>query len=239
MRTRTTLASLDCTVFPEAAGAAPKAVVVLCHGFGAPGDDLVGLHAALVEAAPSLAQCRWIFPAAPRELDGGGRAWWMIDFAQLQALAAGGADAMLAFREVEPEGLPAARKQLLKLVDAVALQTQLPYGRILLGGFSQGAMLTTDVALRLPEAPLGLGILSGTLLTQSAWTPRAKARAGLPIFQSHGRLDGVLQFSAATALHALLTEAGCPVDFVPFPGGHTIPPEVVSRFAAFLAARVG
>jgi phospholipase/carboxylesterase len=239
MRTRTTLASLDCTVFPEGAGAAPRAVVVMCHGFGAPGDDLVGLYGALVEAAPALGQCRWVFPAAPLELDGGGRAWWMIDFAQLQAIASGGADAMRAFREVEPEGLSAARKQLLKLVDELSLQTQLPYGRIVLCGFSQGAMLTTDVALRLPEAPLGLGILSGTLLTESAWAPRAKARAGLPIFQSHGRLDGVLQFSAATALHGLLTQAGCPVEFVPFTGGHTIPPEVVGRFAAYLAARVG
>lgn len=239
---RTTLASLDCTVFPEAVAGKPSAAIVLCHGFGAPGDDLVGLHAELVRAAPSLSRCRWVFPAAPLRLDGGGgdsRAWWMVDFAQLQAISAGGTQALTAFRKVEPPGLPQARKQLLGLLDALSAQAGLGYGRILLGGFSQGAMLTTDVALRLPEAPLGLGILSGTLLTPDLWGPKAKARAGLPIFQSHGRSDGVLHYPAAVALQALLDQSGCPVDFVPFDGGHGIPPQVLSRLAQYLVARVG
>ena len=46
--------------------------VLLCHGFGAPGDDLAAL-ARVVDAGPGV---RWFFPEAPLALDWGGRAWW-------------------------------------------------------------------------------------------------------------------------------------------------------------------
>src|SRR3954464_13926874 len=53
-------------------------VVVLLHGFGAPGDDLVDLTTFLHVPA----EVRFVFPEAPLLLDGGpGRAWWMLDMA--------------------------------------------------------------------------------------------------------------------------------------------------------------
>src|SRR5437763_8486057 len=103
-----------------------------------------------------------------------------------------------------------ARAMVLKAVDEVLTQTGLPCSKLLLGGFSQGAMVTTDVALRLPERPAALAILSGTLLTEDVWRAKAKARAGLPIFQSHGRMDPILRFDAAERLRDLLTETGSP-----------------------------
>ncbi len=239
---RSVLAGLDVVTVQQSSGA-PSAVVVLCHGFGAPGTDLVGLASALVQLAPSLATVRFHFPAGPVSLRalglGDGRAWWMIDFEVLAQLRQARPEAVKAFRRDEPAGMPAARKALSALVNEALVAAGLGFDRLVVGGFSQGAMVTTDVALRLEEAPRGLAILSGTLLTEDTWAHKARARAGLNVFQSHGRFDEVLSFDAALGLQTTLRDAGCVVDFVPFEGGHDIPPVVVKALAAFLTARLG
>src|SRR5437868_14079800 len=50
--------------------------VVVLHGWGAPGDDLVGLARMLASAHPRV---RFFVPAAPLPEVGGGRAWWHLD----------------------------------------------------------------------------------------------------------------------------------------------------------------
>jgi phospholipase/carboxylesterase len=237
---QTSIAGLHAHVFQAAAGA-PTAAVVLCHGFGAPGDDLVDLAPALVQAAPSLAQVRFYFPAAPLSLSamgwGESRAWWLIDMEALQR-ANQSPEALKEFRNVEPLGMAAARKQLTALVEHVANETQLPYSRLALGGFSQGAMLATDVALRLPEALGALCVLSGTLLLEDVWRAKLKQRTAMPVFQSHGTEDVVLPFAGAKALQALFVSSAVEHEFVPFDGGHTIGPSVLSRLAQFLQKRL-
>lgn len=235
----TQLAGLTVEVF-QATQTPPRAAVILCHGFGAPGNDLVGLGPELARALPQLRDVRFYFPAAPLTLEGGwgdSRAWWLIDIMAIQRLANDPA-AQREFRKVEPEGMAAARKAMLALVQEVANQTQLPMNKLILGGFSQGAMIATDVALRLEEAPGGLVALSGTLLIEDVWRARAKARAALPVFQSHGRQDPVLPYPAAEWLRDLFVEAGMQLEFVPFDGGHTIGPNALLKLGAFLARQV-
>ncbi|WP_164007816.1 alpha/beta hydrolase [Pyxidicoccus trucidator] len=240
-RLTTRLGELDCQVvdaLPE--GATPELVVVLCHGFGAPATDLVPLAPELMSVEESLAgRVRFVFPGAPLTLEAwgmpSGRAWFHLPEAIMRGQLR---DWDLFAREVPP-GLPAARRGLMSVVDAVSASMKLPYGRIVLGGFSQGGMVTTDVALRLEEAPAGLCILSGTLTSEAEWRQKAQARKGLPVFQGHGRHDDVLPFSAAERLRDVLTESGLAVDFLPFDGPHTIAPEELERMAAFLAARLG
>lgn len=236
----TEIAGLQVQVF-QASKTAPKAAVILCHGFGAPGDDLVGLAPELARHFPALADVRFYFPAAPLSLGdlgwGDSRAWWLIDMAAVQRLQRDEA-ALREFRKVEPQGMAEARKAVRALVTQVADQTGLPMKKIVLGGFSQGAMITTDVALRLEEPPGGLVVLSGTLLIEDVWRAKAAARAGLPVFQSHGRQDPVLPFKAAEWLQALFSEAGMQHEFVPFDGGHTIGPEALERLGDFLTRQV-
>ncbi len=237
----TSMAGLDVQVLQHSQ-AAPVAAVILCHGFGAPGDDLVPLAEALIGRDPGLAAVRFYVPAAPISLGSTGwgeaRAWWPINLPTVARLQAGDPTALREFSKAEPHGMPMARQALLKLVNEVSQTTQLPYSRILLGGFSQGAMLTTDVALRLEEAPLGLAILSGTLLTEDVWGPKARARAGLNVFQTHGRSDPILAFVAANWLNELLTQSGMHVQFEPFDGGHTIHPDALMKLGAFISRRV-
>lgn len=237
---RTELARLRLQVLQTAEGP-PSGAVILCHGFGAPGDDLVGLHAALVAEAPALASVRFVFPSGPVAIDeewSPARAWWMFDVELLTGLQRGDASIRDALRRAAPDGLAEARQRLSKLVDEVCRTSGLAPGKVVLGGFSQGAMLATEVALRLEEAPAGLVLLSGTVINQEAWRERAPMRAGLRVFQSHGRSDPLLDFDAARELEALLTAAGLVVDFVPFQGGHGIPPELLPRLASYLSERI-
>jgi phospholipase/carboxylesterase len=193
-------------------------VVVMLHGFGAPGDDLVGL-AEIVEAP-----CRWVFPAAPLSLPWGGQAWWMIDMARLERAIATGEERDLT-NDV-PAGLAEARESMVAFLDEVDRRI----GPVaVLGGFSQGAMLALDVALRTPRPLKGLALLSGTLLAAPEWKPLMPARKGLKILQSHGRYDQLLPFRVATELRDALTSAGAHVEFIDFPGGHEIPPKVLDR----------
>ena len=227
MLRRQNLGGLDCVV----TGADDGPVVVLLHGYGASGDDLVPL-AREVEAGP----LRWVFPAAPLALASGygdGRAWWEIDLAALEAALSAG---VARDRSTEvPPGLASARAQVFALLDALPDALGPRAVRPVLGGFSQGAMLACDVALRSPRALAGLALLSGTLLAAHEWTPLMPARRGLDVFVSHGTHDPLLPFDQAERLCAELRAAGVAIDWAPFSGAHEIPPLVLARLEAFLA----
>jgi phospholipase/carboxylesterase len=106
-----------------------------------------------------------------------------------------------------------------------------------LGGFSQGAMLACDVALRSARAPAGLVLFSGAPVDVPSWRQLAPARKGLPVLMSHGRSDPILPFAGGEYLRDLLREAGLSVDFIEWNGGHGIPDGVLERLGPFLAAR--
>ncbi len=201
--------------------------VVLFHGYGANAADLAPLADALRSERP----ISWVFPEGPLPIEDypSGRCWWPIDMAALQAAQLSGRQRDLT---LEPAGLPAARRaagEVLKELDV-------PWDKLVLGGFSQGAMLAADLALRAPEAPRGLALLSGTLVNAPVWKTLAAARRGMPFFQSHGRMDPILPFGAALKLEALLCEAGLKGRLHAFDGGHGIPSEVLEGLSAFLAS---
>jgi phospholipase/carboxylesterase len=232
----TQLASLGCRVIQSTP--APKLGVVLCHGFGAPGTDLVPLGEELLALQPNLQKdVAFVFPEAPLELlefGGGARAWWRIDMMRMQMLDTSSPDAVDTWREHVAEGLPEARRRLMAFLSELTVQWKLPWNRLVLGGFSQGAMLSTEVALRLEESPAALAIFSGTLIHRSDWKRRAAARNKLPVLVSHGQQDPILPFTEAEALVALFREAGMNVDFLPFPGPHTIALPALRRFSELL-----
>jgi phospholipase/carboxylesterase len=210
-------------------------VVILLHGFGASGEDLVPL-AHYLDVPPEV---RFVFPEAPLSLPGyygEARAWWMIDMERLERDLERGTP---ADRSSEiPDRLDTARGELVALLDAVRTDLGVPDERVLLGGFSQGAMLSCDVLLRTDRRFAGLVLLSGTLIAQPLWQPRIPARAGTPVLQSHGHADQILPFAAAETLRDLLRAAGLPVEWHPFHGGHEIPPPVLKALATFIAGTV-
>ncbi|MBL8021453.1 MAG: esterase [Leptospirales bacterium] len=202
--------------------------IVLCHGFGANAFDLAPLSAH-VKARPNTT---WIFPQAPLEFAIGpgmsGRAWFPLVAEELARLVASGQK--VTYSQVVPPGLASAREKLEGLIEALPF----PRERISIGGFSQGAMMATDLFLRSTELFAGLIILSGTLICENDWKTLAAAKAGFQFFQSHGMYDPVLPFENAKRLEGLLREAGLSGEFVSFQGAHEIPEGVLKRMANYL-----
>jgi phospholipase/carboxylesterase len=156
----------------------------------------------------------------------------MLDLAQLEAQLRSGA---VRDRRAEvPDGLASVRDHLTRFLAELAARYAIEDRQLVLGGFSQGAMLSLDVALHRASAPAALILMSGTLLAETVWAPRFPRLAGVPILQSHGRADELLPFSIAELLRDSLRHAGAAVDFVPFVGGHEIPPLVLDRAAALV-----
>jgi phospholipase/carboxylesterase len=216
-------------------GAGDGATVVLLHGFGAPGTDLVGL-AQNLRARPHT---RFVFPEAPEVADVGmpppyeGRAWWHIDMLNLQLAVFGRNWDELAAHV--PEGLAEARAKLNDFLDALELRLGTGAAPLVLGGFSQGAMLSADVVLHSERRFDGLLLFSGSLIARTDWLTRIAQRAPVPVLQSHGRQDPVLPFPVAEQLHRAFTAHDWPVKWVPFDGGHGIGAEALRAANDFLA----
>jgi phospholipase/carboxylesterase len=111
-------------------------------------------------------------------------------------------------------------------------------GPIVLGGFSQGAMVSAEIAFQTDQELAGLVLLGGTTVNEAAWVERFAGRRRLPIFIAHGRNDGVLPFSIAERFMNKLQAAGLSVTWLPFDGGHEIPAIVVRELNSFLAKQV-
>jgi phospholipase/carboxylesterase len=234
---RVRVANLDVVLGggPDREGGGTGPMLVLMHGYGAPAEDLVPLGRQLA-VDPSV---RFAFPAAPHLLEMGlpkeqaGRAWWQIDMAELQRA--------IMMRDYEtltgrvPDGLAEARAHVMALLDALETEHGVARDKLVLGGFSQGAMLATDVALHAERPPAALAILSGSLIAKAEWLPLMKHRAGMPVLQSHGRADPVLSFEIAETLRQALTDAGVSVEFVAFNGGHGIPNGAVDALGKLVA----
>lgn len=219
---------------PNRDGGGTGPVVVLLHGFGAPGDDLVALWK-MIRVPDDV---RFVFPVAPLALDGGlqgGRAWWMLDMERIARDMASGRG-----RDVQavPKGLSEARTSLMTLLDQLQEQWNIPSDRIILGGFSQGAMLACDTILRTDRPFAGLVLLSGTLIARDEWLPLMPNRKGLPVFQSHGTDDPLLPCETAKDLRKAMTDQGIPVKWHEFKGGHEIPFDVLKELGAFITTHL-
>jgi len=109
-----------------------------------------------------------------------------------------------------------------------------PGGPVVLGGFSQGAMVASEAAYRTRLPLAGLVLLSGTPVDEQEWQSGYGQRRGLPVFVAHGRTDPVLPFSGSDRMQRNLAAAGNRVTWHPFDGGHEIPAEVVIALNQFL-----
>jgi phospholipase/carboxylesterase len=199
--------------------------VVLLHGWGAPGDDLVALGHALERP-----RTRFFMPAAPLPERGGGRAWWHLDAGDRPAFAAESGD-------VPPTGPPhpqlaAARGAVQALLRSI--RERYRPETVMLAGFSQGAMLSLDVALAGDPAVDRVAALSGLLLADSLPALARPAATRPAVFASHGRQDPVLPFEGGVHAKVLLERHGFAVTWRPFQGGHEIPAAIVADLATFL-----
>ena len=192
-------------------------LVVLCHGVGADGHDLIDLAQSWRAALPHAA---FLAPHAPDPYEGAphGRQWF--DLADrtpsiLHALAQRAAPALDA------------------TVDAELQRLGLPGTAVALMGFSQGAMMVLHTGLRRRPVPAGLLAYSGSLL----WTESLNRECAghPPTLLVHGEADEVVPFVRAKESEAALLQLGIPVQALWCPGvEHTIDQAGLSAGALFL-----
>lgn len=196
------------------------ASLVLLHGYGSNAAEWLQFEHKLQVPLDG----RLVFPQGPLRGPNGARGWWWLDIEGHIPTGQRYPD----FSGANPAGIKIAAGLVRNLL------ADLPRP-IVLGGFSQGAMLSGEIAFQTDQELAALVLLSGTTVNETAWAGQFQARRQLPIFIAHGRNDGVLAFAAMERFQARLKAAGLNVTWFPYDGGHDIPDEVVAALNAFLA----
>ncbi len=208
--------------------------VFILHGYGADAKDLIPLityrdfHRHSFGDGKSaryfFLQGPGVVPISPYQQ---GYAWWDLDMEELFRWAQ--TRDYSAIAHWRPAGLDAIADKVRALVEKESAQAS----KVILGGFSQGAITSLEVALRGLKLD-ALILLSSTWLSEKVWLAGMEKFPLPPVFQSHGRMDPILPFGAAEQLHRTLIEKKVPTEFHPFQGGHEIPLPVLENLHTFL-----
>jgi phospholipase/carboxylesterase len=206
-----------------AASGRPDSLVIFLHGYGADGDDLIGLAEPL---APHLPDTRFLAPNAPQPCTNNpaGYQWfpipWLDGSSPVEASIA-------AF---------AAYDLLARWLDEVAETA--PPDRTVLLGFSQGTMMALQVGLRRPAPLAGIVGFSGRLLDPGRLAAEITARP--PVLLIHGDQDPMVPFSSLAEADETLTAAGVETrTHVSRGTGHGIAPDGLGHALDFIRERLG
>ncbi len=181
-----------------------KALVVLLHGYGANGDDLIALAQAWQQRLPEVA---FVAPNAPQSIPGmrGALQWFP-----------------LTLRDPDEywQGVVAAAPSLDRFIEQELQRLALAAERLALVGFSQGTMLALHIGLRRAARPAALVAYSGLLAGPERL---AEVTARPPILLVHGEADDLIPVAALHLAREELAAAGLGVEWHVRPGlGHGI-----------------
>ena len=198
------MAVLDAIHWGPASKAAPKQLVVLCHGLGADAYDLIDIAPTWGNTLPDA-----IFASvnAPEEhFSGFGRQWWPVSDRRPGVMQGGARN---------------AATHLDAFIDAELARLGLPPDAYALMGFSQGAMTVLFTGLRRAVAPKAILAFSGALIAPESLEAEIRNRA--PVLLAHGEADGQVPVSRSRDAEAELKRLGVPVEAAYSPGlGHGI-----------------
>lgn len=184
------VAQLQGPVAHPLSGGPPRSIVVLLHGYGSNGDDLIGLAPYWRDALPDTL---FLSPNAPQPCPGvpGGRQWWPLTSFSPEARAAG-------VREAAPT--------VDAFLDAQLAAHGLGDDRLALVGFSQGTMVALHVGPRRARALAGVVGYSGMLADPGSLAAEARSRP--PVLLVHGDADPMVPVAALPQAQAALEPAG-------------------------------
>lgn len=200
-------------------------LIVFLHGYGANGDDLLGLADVMGPHLPGVA---FVAPDAPEQCAGGGFGFQWFPIPWLDGSPQSAADA----------GLEASVADLNGFLDAQLAAEGLTPDRLVLVGFSQGAMMSMHVAPRRDTEVAGIVAISGRLLRPEVLAAEAKVKP--PVLLIHGDQDPVVPFSDMAKAGNALTAAGFPTYGHVMQGtGHGIAPDGLGVSLQFIRERLG
>ena len=204
-------------VVREAAGEA-RGTIVLLHGRGADEHDLLPLLGVL----DPHRRFRGISLGGPLTMPPGGKHWYAVH-------RVGWPD---------PATFSPTYAELTGVLDD---ELGLDWSRTVLGGFSQGGVMSYAIGLG-PGRPLPAGILAmSCFLPQfedGTWEPDFAGRPQLPVAHVHGVNDPVIGIAFARDARDRIGAAGLPLLYEEFPGGHHVDPRLLPVLADWLAQRL-
>lgn len=200
-------------------GAPPKKIVLLLHGFGSSGTDMISLAPQWQEALPDTL---FLAPHAPQRcgMMGAGYQWWGLSGFAPSALAAGAASAAPAIDA---------------FIDRKLAQYGLAEADLALVGFSQGTMMALHIGLRRPRAVAAVvgysGMLAGTMGLASDDLARP------PVLLVHGTADPVVPIAALHMSESELKRLGVEVTtHISYGVAHSVDPVGLRLGRDFVAA---
>lgn len=205
------------TAGPVSAGA-PKQLVIMCHGVGSDGQDLIGLAPYFQKILPDAL---FLSPDGPYPFDMApfGRQWFSLQEST---------------PESRLEGVKNAAPILNAFIDAKLAETGLGPKDLALVGFSQGTMVALYTALRRPQPIAGVLGYSGMLVGGD--TLKDEITAKPPVLLCHGKMDDVVPFDSLGQAEAQLRAVGVHVDTVSRDGlAHGLDDGCVMAGMSFLA----
>ena len=190
-------------------------MVILLHGFGAHMGDLAGLCPAIDPEGYV-----YICPNAPISVQTG---FGMVGYAWTPPGGGG-----------TPEDADRAEGMLATLIDEVMTQYPVEPGEVILGGFSQGGMMTYRNGLPRPDIFGGLVVLSSRIPDADVLRGRLPAARTQPIFVAHGTVDPMISVEDARESRLFLESEGYGPDYREYDMGHEINQDVLDDLVPWI-----
>jgi phospholipase/carboxylesterase len=197
----------------------PEGALVLVHGRGADQHDL----ADLIDAFDPDRRLLGVLPRGPLSLPPGGAHWYVVP--------------RVGFPD--PTTFADSFAALGALLDGLPAAHGVPADRIVVGGFSQGAVMALALGLATTRpAPAAVIGMSGFVPQVEGFAPDLDGRPDLPVFIAHGTYDPVISVEFARAARELLT-GHVALTYRETPVPHTVDPALVPEIRAFVTAATG
>jgi phospholipase/carboxylesterase len=209
--------ALDGPRFGPTSGGKPHSLVLLLHGVGADGNDLIGLAPYFARALPDTA---FVSPNGPYPCDMApyGYQWFSLQDRTPSVILA---------------GVQATAPILNAFIDAERDRYGLEDRQVALLGFSQGTMMSLYTASRREKPIAGVVGYSGALVGADLLAKEIRSRP--PVLLIHGEADPIVPFPAMAAAAKALTAAGVKVETLARPGlPHSIDEEGIAAGTQFL-----
>jgi phospholipase/carboxylesterase len=196
----------------------PEGALVLLHGRGTDESDLFPL----LDALDPDRRLVGVTPGAPLFLPPGGRHWYVVQRVGYP----------------DPVTFEPTRAALAAWLDALPVALGVPWERTVLGGFSQGAVMSYALGLGHGRpAPAGIVALSGFIPRVPGFALDLDGREGYPMAIGHGTYDPVIDIEFGREARRLLEDAGAGVTYRESPMAHTVDPGFLGELVGWVAER--